>query len=502
MLPIYRNFMISKIRTIFGDDNIATIIVVVLSVTALILLRPTFGWPTLVVAAAVFLVLIIQNIMSWPRQDPLAVTAWDLTDFLSREQALIVCRYAAKWRRVFFCATAADRGQVEKSVARLYQVCGVAPPSFVWLDSPFQAAVAMMILAHNQETVGMSQVPARFPVSLGDRLLAPGSGDELTLYRAARAEAGNEIERMVALRTLVVENLRRELLANPAGIWNAWSVVYEKIISQAPTLPNDPGQFPQEQGEEANAMPRSWMRLYENTLLQIMNRELARDKFAMGRHSAPEMLEYELAYKWLASTLQTRFPLPPGTETIAEAQACLAKNCGWWIPLEKVVILTEGPSATRIDDNGRLHAEGMAAMEYRDGWAIHAREGALLPTRWGPEAPEKWKLDWIWTTSSQEERRALLEHIDYARLLREDKNAELVHQEGEMGLYVIGHGKDEVDEFRYMQGYEPVMLLQQRHSSTGVVDVQRVPPEMSTCEQARQWILRDGKGKLHFLPET
>ncbi|MDH5757596.1 MAG: hypothetical protein OEZ55_13120, partial [Nitrospinota bacterium] len=82
--------MISKIRTIFGDDNIATIIVVLLSVTALILLRPTFGWPTLAVAAAVFLVLIIQNIMSWPRQDPLAVTAWDLTDFLSREQALIV----------------------------------------------------------------------------------------------------------------------------------------------------------------------------------------------------------------------------------------------------------------------------------------------------------------------------------------------------------------------------------------------------------------------------
>jgi len=492
--------MIKNFRKWIGDDKIATVIVFTISVAALILIVPSPRWAPLGWAAlAMVLALGVPWLRKKKEEDLLAVTAAEYDNILTSEQAAGARRYAAKWRRVFFSPSPAKREECEKAATRIYQMCGLTVPSFVWLDSPFQAAVALSILCVNGDEEGIQVVAPMFPAMLNNQVYVPGSGAELTLHRAAMAEVSHEINRMILIRALVTSKLQREMRSSPAGMWNAWSDVYAKLMTQAPELFLDPFAMEQEHGE--GVIPQAWMRLYEKRVMKHVPSFFDGIGSMVGRHGAPELLEYEIAYKWRKSELGIKYDQPLGMDEIADAHCTLAKNLGWWIPLGNVVIFTESPVAIRLDMHGRLSAEGGPAVEYRDGWAVHAVEGTLLPAEWGAEAPERWKLDWLLQSGNQAERRLLMAKMDYERLLREEKNARLIHQEADMRLYMIGRWNEDA-EYEYYSSNEPIMLLKVGDPSTGAGYVLRVPPDMNTCEQARRWTLHDETGSVKFIKET
>jgi len=457
-------------------------------------------------------VMAVVSLFSRPRQMPRFLHFWlELRDLFtykpdyplerpSQGQMARLDGYAGKWEKVFFSTTPADREKCGLAAHDLFQASGLAAPQVVWLDSPFQAVVALAILSVNGAS---DQYGARtstlFPPRLNGRPYVPGSGRELALHRVAMSHLKGAVEKMRHNRTLVINKLRRDLYADPAGVWDAWGDVYERIMAQAPQLCLTPGEF--EMGNEEHSVPLDWMRRYAGSMLGSVGMELEGGAFLMGRHGAPEMLEYEIAYKWRADELGAEYQLPPGFDIIEKASCELSQSCGWWMPLDQVAVLTEPPTAIRTDENGRLHAEGMAAVEYPDGWSVHAVNGTLLHAQWGAEAPERWKLDWILKTNNQEERRALLERMDYDRLLRQEKNAKLVHQDGDMRLYMISQ-RSEDDSLVFYENLEPVVLLQVTDPSTGAEYVLRVPPEMDNCERARRWTLHDETGTVKFIKET
>jgi len=492
--------MIKNFLNWIGYDKIAAIIVFALCAMALVLIVPSLGWASLGVAAAVTMVLGVPWLRQMKEEDLLAVTTVDYDNILTHDQAVGARRYAAKWRRVFFSTAPAQREKCQEAATRLYQACGLAAPSFVWLDSPFQAAVALSIICVDSDDEARIQMAApMFPAMLNDHVYIPGSGEELTMHRAAMAEVSHEIKRMALIRSLVASKLRREMRSSPAGVWAAWGDVYASIKTQAPQLFMGPGAAQPEPGQ--GDVPQEWMKLYERTIMKNVPSFFDVIGSIAGRHGAPELLEYEIAYKWRKGELGVKYDQPPGSDEIAKANYTLAQNLGWWIPLGNVVIFTEGPTAIRLDTQGRLSAEGAPAMEYRDGWQVHAVEGTLLPAEWGAEAPERWKLDWLLQSGNQAERRLLMEKMDYERLLREEKNASLVHQEGDMRLYMIER-RDDDEEYVYYNSKEPIMLLKVSDPSTGADYVLRVPPEMNTCEQARRWTLHDETGSVRFIKET
>jgi hypothetical protein len=51
------------------------------------------------------------------------------------------------------------------------------------------------------------------------------------------------------------------------------------------------------------------------------------------------------------------------------------------------VIITDRPRILRRDDQNRLHCEDGPALEYRDGFAIHAWHGTRVPTEWIEDRP-------------------------------------------------------------------------------------------------------------------
>lgn len=76
----------------------------------------------------------------------------------------------------------------------------------------------------------------------------------------------------------------------------------------------------------------------------------------------------------------------PGAEKI-EPLARIAANCGWVWFFAGAVITTDRPRILRRDDQNRLHCEDGPALEYRDGFAIHAWHGTRVPTEWIEDRP-------------------------------------------------------------------------------------------------------------------
>ena len=84
----------------------------------------------------------------------------------------------------------------------------------------------------------------------------------------------------------------------------------------------------------------------------------------------------------------------------------LAQHCGWWAPYKGYVILQDRPCAIHRNEENRLHNESGMAVEYRDGWGVHALNGVRVP-------------DWLVETKSGDLDPHKLTNIDNAQVRAE-----------------------------------------------------------------------------------
>jgi hypothetical protein len=60
----------------------------------------------------------------------------------------------------------------------------------------------------------------------------------------------------------------------------------------------------------------------------------------------------------------------------------IAESCGLVWYSSAVAAISDRPEALHRDEQGRLHCETGPAILYRDGWAIHAWHGTVVPAHW------------------------------------------------------------------------------------------------------------------------
>jgi len=91
----------------------------------------------------------------------------------------------------------------------------------------------------------------------------------------------------------------------------------------------------------------------------------------------------------------------------------LARSCGWWWPRDNLCVVSERPRVLRTEpaQHGelRLHSAVGPAVEYRDGWTVHAWHGTRVPA-WVIDAPT---VDNIVEESNVEVRRCAIERIGW-----------------------------------------------------------------------------------------
>jgi len=60
----------------------------------------------------------------------------------------------------------------------------------------------------------------------------------------------------------------------------------------------------------------------------------------------------------------------------------IGSQCEWWWPYENIVVACERPKFVKWDEQRRLHGETGPAIQYADGYALHAWHGVRVPAHW------------------------------------------------------------------------------------------------------------------------
>ena len=176
------------------------------------------------------------------------------------------------------------------------------------------------------------------------------------------------------------------------------------------------------------------------------------------------------------------------------------RDCGWIFPFQKVCIVCDRPIAISFDDRGNLHADGKPAIKFADGYTVYAQHGVIspqqdqfpklhmhhnvVPPQPSQASPSQWQTPWLLAEKNVEIKKTLLQSLGSSSGCRELHATVLdIWQE-----YELLQIKTNLDD-------EAIHLLKITSSSTGQIQALRVPSNISSAQQARQWINLDKDSK-------
>ncbi|MFJ5122510.1 DUF6745 domain-containing protein [Kitasatospora sp. NPDC088548] len=363
----------------------------------------------------------------------------------------------ARWRASAAATGPADRAGVERALRAAYRAAGLAEPAVVrWFGSPRAAAEAALEL-----------------------------------------RAGGAVSVREAVRTRPWEEARRRAVerVGPAGWAPLWALtggelgpvtnslagrVRDAVLDRlAPEA--DAEEDPQDVVEAARAR-RTAVRL---ALLDAVR----------GQHDAPWFAAFEAAGEPTGAA-DSAEEADGGAEKAdgIDALARVAREAGWWWPYEGVALVSERPVALHRDEAGRLDRADGPALEYADGFALHAWRGMPVPPGFlaglGTVTVER-----IRTEENAELRRVLLEHYGYERYLA-DSGAEPLHRDETGVLWRIQLPAD-----------EPVVMVEVVNSTAepdGTFRTYwlRVPPGTRTARAGVAWTFGLTEAEYHPQRET
>ncbi|MFE6051290.1 DUF6745 domain-containing protein [Kitasatospora sp. NPDC056446] len=330
----------------------------------------------------------------------------------------------ARWRAAAAATGPGDRAAAERAVRAAYRAAGLPGPAAIrWFDSPLAATEAALEL------------------------------------RAAGADSVRE-----AVRTGPWEQARRGAVeqVGPAG-WSAhWALTGGELGPVTVPLADRVrdavlDRLAPEADREADVDVAVAARARRTTV------RLALLDAVRGQHDAP----------WFAA-----FEAGPGAVPVAPL-AELAREAGWWWPYRDVALLSERPTELHRDEAGRLDRADGPALEYADGFALHAWRGMPVPPEFLAGLADV-SVERIGAEENAELRRVLLEHYGYERYLA-DSGAEPVHRDETGVLWRIVLPDD-----------EPVVMVEVVNSTAEPDGTYRtywlrVPPSTRTARAGVAW---------------
>ncbi|WP_234322640.1 DUF6745 domain-containing protein [Streptomyces sp. NRRL S-350] len=346
----------------------------------------------------------------------------------------------ARWRAAAAAVGPGDRVAAERAVRAAYRMAGLPEPGEVrWFGSPLAAAEAAMEL------------------------------------RAAGAESVRE-----AVRTRPWEEARRRAVEQVgASGWAAhWALTGGELGPVTTPLADRVrnavlDRLAPEADREADLAVAAEARARRTTV------RLALLDAVRGQHDAPWFAAFEAA--------------GAGADAVAPL-AALAGEAGWWWPYREVALISERPTSLHRDEAGRLDRADGPALEYSDGFALHAWRGMPVPAEFLAGLAEV-TVERIRTEENAELRRVLLEHYGYERYLA-DSGAEPIHRDETGVLWRIVLPDD-----------EPVVMVEVVNSTpepdgTYRTYWLRVPPSTRTARAGVAWTFGIPETAYHPQRET
>lgn len=166
----------------------------------------------------------------------------------------------------------------------------------------------------------------------------------------------------------------------------------------------------------------------------------------------------------------------------------VAAACGWWWPLRGLTILTERPVSILRDSQGRLHADRGPAIQYRDGWSLHAWHGVAVP-RHVAERPHRITIEQVDDEADPDVRRVLVERYGIVRYLV-DSGATEIQRDRFGALYRQDAARPVAGD--HPPDRTPRMFVHVRNATQEADGTQRdyllrVPPDVTSAHEAVAW---------------
>lgn len=316
-----------------------------------------------------------------------------LIDRLTPDQTAKLTDIRTEWEAVGLATGPADRARAERGIRRAYAAAGLPPPSIcIWARSPLEAVVGGAHLGVDGEGHLARALEETYleltgrPVSgLWGRLWAPfraPSDDPLADFLAR--QVGFDPRAISSHVDAVWDSSGRELrFAISAGLAaqvraEVGDPVRRHVIDrllvpigsqlQAEVWPQLKAQL-----EVGYGRRRAWLRRWAvvrdlHRLLRIQDAMLAPSR----RRTTIDRLAMADSYGRVC-----------GLDAAGRMNGLIevARAAGSWWPHRSGVVLCERPTRLALDDQGRLHSDLGAAVEYPDGWTVWARHGVPVPRR-------------------------------------------------------------------------------------------------------------------------
>jgi hypothetical protein len=179
--------------------------------------------------------------------------------------------------------------------------------------------------------------------------------------------------------------------------------------------------------------------------------------------------------------------VPYSARTAVLLELCLrtTRSLHFWSAHDGVALCAERPSRPSLDDQGRLHAPGLA-YAYSDGWGIAAWHGIPLPVKYHhPDA----RL--ILSEPNAELRRILMERYDAGHgkgRFIQDAGAKVI----DSAVQPMRPGEpDTINELLWIELPDDpdrrMVALKVVDPSTGRTYILRVSPDQTTVRGALAW---------------
>jgi hypothetical protein len=333
---------------------------------------------------------------------------------LTKEQEERFQEFVDKWTRIGLSTEPADRTKAESSVAKAYAAANLPSPKIVWCGSPFSEGLTRAIIMDKKL---WASVGASVRASVWDSVRA-------SVWDSVRASVGDSVGDSVraSVGESVGESVGDSVRASVGA--SVWDSVRASV------------------GASVGAC-------------------------GYGQHDANWIGFYN--FFRVVCLLENETQKLNGMTGITE-------SAGWYLPHQKLCWISERHNTLKRNEQGRLHCDGGAAVEYPDGWQIFALNGVRVSQVQAETPGEKMTPESVLAETNVDIRRELIRKVGIERML-----AKLPHKEIAIrGNYRLLSVKlsDEVTDARFLKMQNP---------SVGCFHLEGVAPECDTVEKALNW---------------
>jgi len=397
---------------------------------------------------------------------------------LNEQQISAMIDVRDEWTKIGLCTDKADRPRAEAAINEMYKQGGLEPPKkIVWCDSPLSQGLVVSILKNIKQNYLPSLDSARASVlastqasvwdSVGASVLASVEDSVLasvwaSVWDSVWASVGASVRASVgaSVRASVWDSVGASVLAS---VWDSVGASVGASVRAS---------------VGASVGDSVWDSVGDSVWASV-------GASVYGQHEA----------HWLAFCrfFKEHCGLSDQTHKL-EGFWELAKSAGWAYPTKDICFVSERHTTLLRDDRGRLHSTTGPAIQYPDGWEIYAVHGVRVPEHIINKQSEITTAQ-IDDQQNTEIRRVMIDFYGQARYLQ-DSGAILVSKDRFGNLWKKDLSED-----------EPIVIVEVKNSTPepdgSIKDYfLRVPPDMSTPQEAIAWTFNLKKNEYHPLVET